>query len=516
MRSVFNNQSALEAESKIISSLGIPSIVLMENAGKNSASFIFKYSQEKRIRNIYILTGKGNNAGDGFVIARHLANIGLDVNVIMLYNERQLKGDALINYNILINNKSPKIIINKISDLNDLKKCLKTSDSLFVDSVFGIGFKGELDTRLREIFHYLNAIIKRKIIAIDIVSGLDENYDLKDCVNADVTLSMGVKKYSELFNQGRLKSGDINVVNIGINANVFDKYNKEKMFEIEIDDIIGQLPNRNKNSHKYSAGKSFVLAGSPGFTGAAYLSSLSALRTGSGAVILGVPESLNNIMETKTTEVITNPLPETSDKTISEDAYSKIIEKIKWSDATLLGPGIGRNSETIKLLIKILKDARSNFVIDADALYAIKEKLDVLKLNPGKTILTPHYGEFSNLTGLSVDEIRKDLVNVSKSFARKYKIILVLKNAPTIITDGEYFYINSTGEENLATVGSGDVLSGIITGLYSQSKDPIRSAILGVYLHGSCGDELYREFGSTSTLAGDLIDKISSVKKSLS
>ncbi len=516
MKSVFNNQSVLEAEKKIISSLNIPSVILMENAGKNSASFIFKFSQGKGIKNIYILTGKGNNAGDGFVIARHLANIGLDVNIIMLYDESYLKGDALLNYNILKNFGSPKIIINKVKNLKDLKKYLRTSNALFIDAVFGIGFSGELEKKFKEIFHYINAIRNRRIIAVDIVSGLDENYDLKDCLNADVTLSMGVKKYSTLFNQGRLKSGGINLVNIGINSEAFDKYNKDRIFEIESSDITGQLPERSKNSHKYTAGKSFILAGSPGFTGAAYLSSLSALRTGSGAVMLGVPESLNNILEIKTTEVITHPLPESTDKTISSEAYSQIVEKIKWANVTLLGPGIGRNSDTIKLTLKILTNSKSNFVIDADGLFAIKEKPEVLKLNPGRTILTPHYGEFSNLTGLSIDEIKKDLLNVSKSFAKKFKVILVLKNAPTIITDGDYFYINSTGKENLATIGTGDVLSGIITSLYSQTNNPLRSAILGVYIHGCCGDELYNEYGSNSTLAGDLISKIPSVKLSLS
>ncbi len=516
MKNVFYNQVVLESEKKIISLLKIPSIILMENAGKNSASFIFKFSQEKGIKNIYILTGKGNNAGDGFVISRHLANIGLNVNVIMLYNESFLKGDALTNYNILRNYNSPKIFIYKVSNLKELKKYLKTSNALFIDAVFGIGFNGELEKRFKEIFHYINAIRDRKIIAIDIVSGLDDNYDNKDCLNADVTLSMGVKKYSTLFNLGKLKSGIVNPVNIGISSNVFDKYNKDRIFEIEAGDIMGQLPKRDRNSHKYTAGKSFILAGSPGFTGAAYLSSLSALRTGSGAVILGVPKSLNNILETKTTEVITSPLPDTTDKTFSLDAYSKILEKIKWANVTLLGPGIGRNPETIKLILKILANSISNFVIDADGLFAIKDKPEILRINPGRIILTPHYGEFSNLTGLSINEIKKDLVNVSKSFAKKFKVILVLKNAPTIITDGDYFYINSTGKENLASIGTGDVLSGIITSLYSQTKNPLRSAILGVYIHGRCGDELYNEYGGNSTLAGDLISKIPSVKRGLS
>jgi NAD(P)H-hydrate epimerase len=257
------------------------------------------------------------------------------------------------------------------------------------------------------------------------------------------------------------------------------------------------------------------VGGSPGFTGATYLSSLSALRIGSGAVVLGIPASLNHILETKTTEVITLPLEDTKEQTLSENAYSKISERIKWADAILLGPGLGRNEESLSLIRNIIKQNDERFVIDADGLFAFKDKPELLKKKKNKIIITPHYGEFSNLSGFNVDEIKKDIVNISKTFAKKYNVILVLKNSPTIITDGDYFYINPSGKENLATIGTGDVLAGIISGLYSQIKEPLQSALLGVYIHGKCGDEIYRKTGNSSTIAGDLIEKIPEIKMQL-
>jgi NAD(P)H-hydrate epimerase len=515
MKSVFTNKEILEAEKKIITSLGIPSVILMENAGKNSASFIFKYAQENLLNNVYILSGKGNNAGDGFVIARHLINIGLFVNVLLLFDPKELKGDSLTNFNIIRKYPENNLSVKNISGLSDFKKAVITSDNLFIDAVFGIGFKGELENRIKNIFKYINSSNRKKIISIDMVSGLDLNYNTSECLNANVTLSMGSKKISTLFGEGKLKSGEVKNVNIGVDSKEFDKFNTQKIFEVEFDDIKGHLPKRSPLAHKYNSGKVFIAAGSPGFTGAAFLSSLSSLRTGSGAVVLGIPESLNPIMEAKTTEVITFPLPETSENSIAGGAFDKIKEKISWADAVLLGPGIGRNHDTGNLIIRILKEIKSNYVIDADALFALKNNLDVLKKNKGKIILTPHYGEFSNLIGLSIPEIKKNLINISKSFAKKYGIILVLKNSPTIVTNGEYTFINSSGKENLATIGTGDVLSGIIVSLFSQSKNSLLSAIQGVYIHGRCGDELYGVHNVNSTIASDLIEKLPEIKLSL-
>ena len=517
MKNVFYNSDVLEAEKSIISNIKIPSIILMENAGKNSADFIYNYFFEEKIDNIYILAGKGNNAGDAFVIARHLISLKLRINLFLLFGDKDFKGDALINFDILKSVSEKENL--KISDINNIKDLNRKSfygKNLFIDAVFGIGFKGKLDKRISDIFSLINSLDNKTVIAIDTVSGLDEYFDCDLCLDADLTLSMGVKKFNTLFDTGKIKSGKIQVVGIGISDIEFEKYNRKKIFEPGESDFKGKIPPRHKNSHKYSSGKAFILGGSPGFSGAAYLSSLSALRIGCGAVVLGVPSSLNSVLEVKTTEVITLPLPENNKQSLSLKSYSAISERIKWADSILLGPGIGRNEETLELIKDIIKKNDEKFVIDADGLFAFKGKPELLKKKKNKIIITPHYGEFSNLSGISTDEIKKDLYNVSKSFAKQNNLILVLKNSPTIITDGDSFYINPTGRQNLATIGSGDVLAGIISGLYAQIKEPLMAAMLGVYIHGRCGDLLFTQTGESSTIAGDLIEKIPAVKIQLS
>ncbi|MBL7129213.1 MAG: NAD(P)H-hydrate dehydratase [Ignavibacteria bacterium] len=516
MRSVFFNQEVLDAERKIISSLSIPSIVLMENAGKNSAEYIYKTVCSENFNNVIILAGKGNNAGDGFVITRHLLSKGVPVKVLLLYPASDLKGDAKTNYDVLKKMTTQgELSIKECRDVKGVKKELSVDNPLIIDAIFGIGFKGELEARLKKVFSFVNSIGNKKVIAIDTASGLDSHETKEDCIRADVTLSMGVKKFNSMFSNGREFSGAVEIMDIGISDKEFDGYNIKNMYEIEVSDVKGFLPPRNINSNKYTNGKLFILAGSPGFTGAAYLSSLSALRAGSGAVILGIPESLNEIMEIKTTEVITLSLADNEFKSFSKDSYDIIREKLEWCDVCLIGPGISRNEETLELVRMVVSQNNNNFVIDADGIFAFKGHLDLLKKKKRNIILTPHYGEFSNLTGLNLSEIKQNFHTIAREFAAEYNVILGLKNSPTIITDGEYFYINSTGRENLATIGSGDVLSGIIASAYSQTLDAMNSTVYGMYIHGRCGDILFDETGDSTTIASDLIDEIPIVKEEL-
>jgi NAD(P)H-hydrate epimerase len=519
MRSVFFNTEVLEAEKKIIRNTGIPSIVLMENAGANSAHLIRKFIRRNKINKCILLAGKGNNAGDGFVIARHLFKDKIDIHIISVYSFKDLKGDALKNYQVICNLERKGTYFAEISSLNDFKKYFErngiSKNYLVIDAVFGVGFKGELDKHLKDIFTYLNSVKNKKIIAIDTVSGLKDFNDSSNLPAVDMTISMACKKFNSIFGKGREISGINKTVNIGIPETEFNKYNSRKIFEVAEDDIRGIIPPRNINSNKYTNGKLFILGGKPGFSGAVCLSAMSAMRTGSGAVIAGVPESINSVMEIKTTEVVTLPLPENKNKCLSAEGFKLISEKIKWSDAALIGPGIGRDTETQKLILKIIDSFDHNFVIDADGLNALKNEKGIFRKKKSKVILTPHYGEFSVISGVPTEKIKKDIYNYAKEFAVANNVILVLKNSPTIITDGDYFYINSTGRENLATIGSGDVLSGIISSVYSITGDAVSSSIFGCYLHGRCGDILYEESGCSSTLAGDLIELIPRIKNEL-
>jgi hydroxyethylthiazole kinase-like uncharacterized protein yjeF len=517
MKNVFFNDDILKTENEIISSLGIPSLILMENAGKNSAGYIIKHFPSEIKDGVAIITGRGNNAGDGFAVARHLANNNISVKVLQLYPESDLKGDALVNHKILtrIAKTLPEILtVKKIKSVKEFSSEIK-SNRLVVDAIFGVGFRGEFDERIKKVVRSLDSFSDKIIISLDVPSGL-YNYDTGNLkVKADLTLTMGVKKFHSLFYNGKEASGKIEVMDIGVSGSEFTARNSKNIFIPEEEDVKKILPVRNVTSYKYSIGKVLVIGASVGLTGAAYLSSLAALKTGSGAVIAAVPESLYNIMEVKLTEGIILPSDETGEITLALSSYDKIKEKIDWADSVLAGPGLSKNKESLELVRKIVSENDKKFVIDADGIASVKDHLKILKDKKKKVILTPHLGEFSSLIGEKISEVRKNFYDIATNFAGKNNCILVLKNAPTIITDGKRFFINPTGRENLATVGTGDVLAGIIAGLYSILDDPFESAIAGAFIHGMCGDILYEKTGSNSTIAGELIEQIPLVKNKI-
>lgn len=513
MKSVFYNSDLIKVESRIIDDSKISSLILMENAGKNAADIISEYIVHKNCDKIIILTGKGNNAGDGFVIARHLLDKGYTIFVCMLYDETNLKGNALLNYNILRNFKSDKINIIDNINTDILSTLFLNSRPLMVDSVFGIGFNGILGQNEIAIFDYINSNQNCYVVSVDIPSGLLDYLHTDGCPIADLTITMGVKKIPTLFYKGKQISGEVRIADIGVPSTSFNQYNDKHIYEIEKDDILKLIPVRDINSNKYSNGKLFILGGSIGLTGAAYMSSLSALRSGCGAVVLGIPRELNEVMELKTTEVMTIPLEGSFH--LNLQSYDKIQEKINWSDAVLIGPGIGKDEETFKLVRKIVSECSIDIVIDADAISAFIDNLDLLKKSKCNIVMTPHFGEFSRLMNIDLEKLMSDFISISKQFAVEHNLVLVLKNSPTIVTDSDNIFINSTGRENLATAGSGDVLSGLIAGYASQSGNIHNSALLGNYVHGLCGDILYEKTGSSSTIASDIIEELKDIKNLL-
>lgn len=519
MKSIFYSDKVLAVEKDIIESLGLPSIILMENAGRNASTLILDIIKKHSVTNIVVLSGKGNNAGDCFVISRYLAMNGFSVDVLMFYDDTDFKGDCLTNYSICrYFSQKDKIRFIKVESESDAKNYFDNSSGkmLIIDGIFGIGFKGELEDLLKNIFAYLNSLENKIVVAIDTPSGLLKYTGVSDVLYADYTITMGVKKINSLFEFGKVVSGNLSVVDIGIPVEEFQMRNDDKIYELELTDIAQRMPTRSIISNKYKNGKVLVIAGSRGFTGAAYLSSVSALRAGAGAVVLGIPQSLNTVLEEKTVEVITFPLPETLAQTFSMKTFDVIRERMDWADVLLIGPGIGREQETLVLTRQIIKQYKDKkIVIDADGLFALKGNLDCLQSRQAKAILTPHHGEFATLTGVAIEEIKGNLIEISREFARQYGVVLVLKGSPTIITDGENVLVNPFGRENLATVGSGDVLSGILAAMYANSREAIDAAICGVGVHSLCGDYLYDIHGQSSTVASDLISVIPLIRKRL-
>lgn len=268
-----------------------------------------------------------------------------------------------------------------------------------------------------------------------------------------------------------------------------------------------RLRKRKTDTHKGDYGYVFVLGGSLGLTGAVCLCAGAALKTGAGLVKTGVPESLAGIFEVKLTEVMTMPLEETVQKTLSLGAFEKIRDNIEKIDVIALGCGAGLDESTKKLIWKIIENIDKTLIIDADGLGALAENLEVLQLRKSKNIvLTPHLGEFSRLTKLSVEQIKKQRKKLAKEFALRYNLTLVLKGWRTLVTDGRALFENTTGNPGMATAGSGDVLTGIIAGLTAQGIDCFSAAKLGVYLHGKAGDLAVRDKTQNCLIASDIIE----------
>lgn len=272
---------------------------------------------------------------------------------------------------------------------------------------------------------------------------------------------------------------------------------------------ISQVPPRKEDTHKGDFGHVLVLAGSVGMTGAGYLASQAALLSGSGIVTCGIPKSLNSIMEVKLTEAMTLPLPETKEMSLSSASEKEIINFSKKVDVLAVGPGLSKNKETSKLVTNLLKNIDKPIVLDADGLTALSDSTNILKKRKAKTILTPHPGEMSELTGKSKSLIQKNREKIAVDFAKKNNIILVLKGHRTVVADPKGdVYINETGNSGMSTAGAGDVLTGMIASFVGQGINPYSAAVIGVYLHGLAGDIAAREKGQFSLIASDLLNRL--------
>jgi NAD(P)H-hydrate epimerase len=291
---------------------------------------------------------------------------------------------------------------------------------------------------------------------------------------------------------------------------------KRQVFRVLGSDVAKDLPKRPLTAHKYSVGKIFVLAGSRGLTGAPYMTSLAAMRSGAGGVILGVPKSIYPPLVRKLTEVMLTPLEETAEGSVSLASLEAINEKIEWSDVVVIGPGISHNAETRRLLLHLIPAIKRPLVLDADGLNCIAADTSVLRRRKASTILTPHVGELSRLIGRGGKEIELNRVTVASQAADRLKSIVVLKGSPTVtgLPSGPA-YVNSTGNPGMATAGTGDVLTGIIAGLLGQGMQAERAAYSGVFIHGLAGDIAARKFGERSVMALDILERIPDAIKSL-
>jgi len=503
---LYSTSQIREIDDFAISKLGIPGIVLMENASREIFEIANWKIASQKFNRIGFVCGRGNNGGDGFAAARHFANESYKVNVVYTGSEKEMTGDCKTNFSILkkiaAGNKNIKLIkYRSYSSLNNITNC-----NVIFDALLGSGVKGKLREPYSTITKILNKIKAYKV-AIDIPTGLDSDKGFtEESFIADLTITLGEFKKGLFFGDGYTCSGEVEKGSIGISTDYFQQFTPME-YLLEPEDALSGLPVKRKNLHKYSAGKVLAIAGSGSLPGAAVLTAKSVLKIGAGASILCFPKSVRSLIHKKLGEVVVHTYNDNSKEFFSEENVSELDEKIKWADVIIIGPGLGREKGTTEAVVKLIKKYPSKkMVIDADAVFALG-KGKHYRLNLKNKILTPHLGEFANLIGIKTEELKKDLLKHGKNFSKRTGIYLVLKSAPTIVFNpaGEAF-INTTGNPSLAKFGTGDVLTGIIGGLLSQQKNIETAVISSVYLHSLTADLLVRKRTEYDILASDLID----------
>jgi ADP-dependent NAD(P)H-hydrate dehydratase / NAD(P)H-hydrate epimerase len=487
---------------RAIDGIGIPGLELMENAGRGIAHHIQDILQgDTKGKRVAIFCGRGNNGGDGYVIARYLHSWGAVVQVFLLAARNQVEGDALVNLQKI---EQIGIRINNISAL-DVLPTLSGTD-IIVDAIFGTGFHGQVEPKTAKLIDHINSACL-PIVAVDTPSGLnnDTGEVASTCVRATYTATLALPKTGQYFYPGRGCCGQVKVIDIGmpIEAIKSARIATNLTTASEVKQII---PDREPTSHKGDAGKLLIIAGSVGLTGAATLAAEAAVKSGAGLVTVGVPKSLNDILEVKLTEAMTRPLAEVkSRRCLALRAHGTIIESLADVDAVCLGPGVGRNHETMELFRRLIAKLSRPATLDADGLFAFSGRPELLRECPADIVLTPHVGEFARLTGKAIPEIQADRLGHAVAFAKEIGKVVLLKGAPTVVAapDGET-WINPTGNAGMATGGSGDVLTGVIGALLALQMKGLEAAICGAYLHGLAGDLAQKSIGTFGMTAGDI------------
>lgn len=504
---IVSSQQMRKIDQRAMEEYGISGLVLMENAGLkvfNNIKNIYPNLIEKEIA---IIAGSGNNGGDGFVVARHLYNYGVKVKVLLLCSFNKVKGDAKINLNI-IDKMGIELLEIVPSRIQEIEEIIGVSD-IVIDAILGTGLKGMVAGLKAKIIDMVNRSGK-EIVSIDIPSGLNADTGRIEgiCIKANYTITLALSKIGLSIYPGVSYVGKLIIEDISIPQSLLK--DKELKFNLITREIVRLLlPARLPDNHKGSFGKVLLLAGSVGMTGAAYLMSQAAIKSGTGIVVLGIPKSLNAIMEVKLTEVMTLPLEETKEKTLDEKAEDKILKLLKDFSVMGIGPGISRQLKTQRLINRLVKNSSVPLILDADALYSLGENPEILKKAKIPIIITPHPGEMARLINKEVGFVLDNSIQVVKEVARKFGVIVVLKGARTIIADNNgNTFLNIGDNSGMATGGSGDILTGIISSLIAQGLNDISAAVAGVYIHSFAGDLARNIKGERGMTAGDILMQI--------
>lgn len=498
---------------RAIQEVGIPEVVLMENAAREVFLALDTLVEGVSGKKICVIAGTGNNGGDAFAAARHIANAGGRPKVFVLGRTEKMTASAAVNFNVICNMGIEVFNLNEERDWDKLLVVLKTADGV-VDGLLGTGFHGQLRPEARRLIEAVNKA-GLKVLSIDVPSGVEaDNGQVEDvAVAASMTVTLGTPKWGLMFAPGAVYCGKLLSDGIGIPRGLLEdpKIRQELLRPESVREWM--LP-RPVDCHKGSCGRILVIAGSRGMTGAAVLASGAALGIGAGVVTLACPESLNDIYEAKLTEVMTLPVLDNGSGHFSMDNAEELLSAASGYDLVLLGPGLGRREETQAFVRAFVAGTDVPVVLDADGIYAFREQGELLAKCRHVPVLTPHLGEMACLLGITVPELKEDLLDLGREAAKEYNTVFVIKSETTVIVypDGTA-YVSNGGNGGMATAGCGDVLAGAIAGLYKQVAEG-RQPLAGVYIHSRAGELAYEEKGNC-LVAGDVLSKLPAVMQEI-
>lgn len=508
-----------QIEDYTIKSEEIPAVVLMERAAEAVVDFVVKkVNKEDRI---CVLCGKGNNGGDGAAIARLLFVRGYNVRIsVPEYNftsKGSIKQDSLSTQSSLLDFQLEKAYALGVIIENQYRPA---EYNVIIDALFGIGLSRSVTGIYEEIIKETNNN-ENTVFSVDIPSGIsaDNGNIYNIAVKADYTVTFGYMKKGLLLYPGASYAGKIIVADIGFSKEALLQ-NKPSAFYYQYEDL-SLLPARADYSNKGSYGRVLVIAGGKGMSGAAYMSAKAAYRTGAGLVKVFTVEDNRQIIQTLLPEALMSSYEE---ENIAE-SREKLLQDLSWASVVIIGPGLGKGRTANMLLDVVMSEAQQPVIIDADAINMLADRLNILSdkpevrlkqlasyLRPG-TVITPHLKELSGLTDISLQDIRDNLIDTAVTCSYNNEIVYVIKDARTIIAKSGIYCINSSGNNGMATGGSGDVLTGIIAALIGQGMSSYEASCLGVYLHGLAGDEAAKEKSCYSMMATDIIEAIGKVIK---
>jgi len=488
-------------DKRAITDFGIPSRILMENAGKGCAELLMCSFADMLRQGTVILCGHGNNGGDGYVIARWLSSYDIPVYIIKIGNGKS-SPETSANLQLCKKIKQIEFIQTTDEDYQEYSESVLSDAGVIIDAVFGIGFKGNLKGEVADLITEINSIPALKV-AIDIPSGVDADTGYTELAfRADVTLTMESLKFGHVLGQGKKLSGITEVIPIGIPAELW----QDEDSAILLDENTACLPIRSKFGHKGDFGRIAVFAGSPGFIGAAFLATSAALKAGAGLVTIFAPPGIISVYDNKPYEVMVQEIPVDNKGKIDEKALINILEKY---DVILFGPGCGVSDYTYQLLKFIIKSWKKPAVIDADGLNTLAMHPEMIaKLEGKQFVLTPHWGEFCRLAMTDMQALYKDCLSSLKKFVEQNKLNVLLKSHTSIYYDTETMYVNISGNDGLATGGSGDVLSGLIAGFLAQKMAPAEAAGMAAYFLGMTAELMAERQETFSIIPSDILNSI--------